>query len=114
MNLWKFLNNGSKKTLFTTPSPSQKSPVLKELNEFYKRDLSEIEGLDNLQNPKGVIKNAQFRACEIYNTERTFFLTQGATTGILAAMKAVIRPGDRILIARKCHKSVLSGVVVSG
>ena len=75
MNLWKLLNNGSKKTLFTTPSHSQKSPVLKELNEFYKRDLSEIEGLDNLQNPKGVIKNAQFRACEIYNTERTFFLT---------------------------------------
>ncbi len=114
MNLWKLLNNTSKKTLFTTPSHSQKSPVLKELNEFYKRDLSEIEGLDNLQNPKGVIRNAQFRACEIYNTERTFFLTQGATTGILASMKAVIRPGDRILIARNCHKSVLSGVIVAG
>lgn len=111
MNLWKLLNN-CKKTLFTTPTHGQKSPFIKELGEFYKRDLSEIEGLDNLSNPKGVIKSAQIRASEVYDTERTLFLTQGATTGILAAMKAVIRPGDKILIARNCHKSVLNGAVL--
>ncbi|MDO5437039.1 MAG: aminotransferase class V-fold PLP-dependent enzyme [bacterium] len=111
MNLWKLIN-GNKKTLFTTPSHGQKSPFLKELNEFYKRDLSEIEGFDNLSDPKGIIRKAQFKACEIYGTEKTFFLTQGATTGILAAMKAVIRPTDRILLARNCHKSVLNGAVL--
>ncbi len=111
MNLWKLLNS-NKKALFTTPSHGQKAPFLKELDAFYKRDLSEIEGLDNLSNPKGVIKYAQFRACEIYQTEKTLFITQGATTGILAAMKVVIRPTDRILIARNCHKSVLNGAVL--
>lgn len=112
MNLWKLINNSNKKTLFTTPTHGQKSPHIKELNEFYKRDLSEIEGLDNLSCPKGVIKNAQCKASEIYQTERTFFLTQGATTGILAAMKAIIRPGDKVLAARNCHKSVFNGITI--
>ncbi len=112
MNLWKQLNNNSKRILFTTPSHAQKGIFLKELNEFYKRDFSEIEGLDNLSNPKGIIRNAQIRASEIYDTEKTFFLTQGATTGILAAMKAVIRPTDKILVARNCHRSVVSGAIL--
>ena len=112
MNLWKLINS-NKKTLFTTPTHSGKSLFFKELNEFYKRDLSEIEGFDNLSNPKGAIRNAQFKACEIYGTEKTLFLTQGATTGILAVMKAVIRPTDRILIARNCHKSVYNGAVIT-
>ena len=99
MNLWKLITS-NKKTLFTTPTHGQKSLFFKELSEFYKRDLSEIEGLDNLSDPKGVIRKAQFRASEIYNSAQTFFLTQGSTTGILAIMKAVIRPLDKILIAR--------------
>lgn len=113
MNLWKLINNSNKKTLYTTPSHGQKSPFIKDLDGFYKRDLSEIEGLDNLSNPKGVIRQAQVRAREIYGTERTFYLTQGATTGVLAGMKAVIRPGDKILIARNCHKSVINGAIIT-
>lgn len=112
MNLWKLINN-NKKTLFTTPTHGQKSPFFKELSEFYKRDLSEIEGLDNLSDPKGAIRAAQYRACEIYKTGRTYFSTQGATTCILAIMKAVIRPTDRILVARNCHKSVYNGAVLT-
>ncbi len=111
MNLWKLLSS-NKKTLFTTPTHGQKSLFIKELNEFYKRDLSEIEGLDNLSSPKGILKNIQYRACEIYNTESTLFITQGATTGILAIMKAIIRPNDKILVARNCHKSVVSGAII--
>ena len=112
MNLWKLINS-NKKTLFTTPAHGQKSPFFKELSEYYKRDLSEIEGFDNLSDPKGVIRNAQYRACNIYDTGSTLFITQGATTGILAIMKAVIRPTDRILIARNCHKSVYNGAVIT-
>ena len=112
MNLWKLLNTNNKRTLFTTPTHSQKAPFLKELNEFYKRDLSEIEGLDNLSDPKGVIKQAQFRASEIYGTEKTLFVTQGATTAILAVMKAIIRPMDKILVARNCHRAVINGATV--
>ena len=112
MNLWKLITS-NKKTLFTTPTHGQKSLFFKELSEFYKRDLSEIEGFDNLSDPKGVIRKAQFKASEIYNSAQTFFLTQGSTTGILAIMKAVIRPLDKILIARNCHKSVYSGAVIT-
>ena len=112
MNLWKLLNTNNKRTLFTKPTHSQKAPFLKELSEFYTRDLSEIEGLDNLSDPTGVIKQAQFRASEIYGTEKTLFITQGSTTAILAIMKAIIRPMDKILVARNCHKSVINGAVI--
>ena len=45
--------------------------------------------------------------------KNTFFLTGGATLGILAAMKSVIQEGDRVLVARNCHKSVYNGLVVT-
>ncbi len=112
MNLWKLINN-NKKILFTTPTHGGKSPFFKELGEFYKRDLSEIETLDNLSDPKGAIRAAEIKAAEIYKSGKTLFLTQGSTTGILAAMKTIIKPGDKILVARNCHKSVYNGAVIT-
>ncbi len=98
----------------TTPTHGQKAPFLGNLNNFYKWDYSEIEGFDNLLNPTGAILIAEGKASDIYDTKKTFFLTQGSTTGILAIAKAVLRPVDKVLAARNCHKSVFSALVVSG
>ena len=56
---------------------------------------------------------AQGRASDCFGAKNTFFLTGGATLGILAAMKSVIQEGDRVLVARNCHKSVYNGLVVT-
>ena len=63
--------------LFTTPGHSGGKGVLEEYKEIvgkkiFKADFSEIEGLDNLQNPSGIIKNSLFRASEFYGSKNTF------------------------------------------
>lgn len=113
MSIIKLLNKKLDRILFTTPSHGQKSPYLPNLEGFYNWDYSEIEGFDNLSDPAGAILMAQGRASDCYGAKNTFFLTQGATLGILAAMKSVIQEGDRVLVARNCHKSVYNGLVVT-
>jgi len=113
MSIIKLLNKKIDRILFTTPSHNQHSMYSRDFDDFYKHDLSEIDGFDNLQNPKGAIMVAQGKASEIFKTKATYFIVQGATTAILAAMKAVISPGDKVLVARNCHKSVYNGLILT-
>ena len=113
MSISKLLNKKLDRILFTTPSHNQHPFFSKEYENFYKKDLSEIEGFDNLQNPKSSIYDSQMRVSEILKTKQTFFVVQGATTAILSAMKALINPGEKVLVARNCHKSVFSGLILT-
>ena len=113
MSIIKLLSKKVEKLLFTTPSHNQKALFNKEYSSFYKNDYSEIEGFDNLSNPKSSILLAQGKASEILGTKQTFFITQGATSAILAAMKAIINPADKVLVARNCHKSVYNGLILT-
>ena len=112
-------HKSSKNILFTTPSHSLGNfiiPSLKNIlgEKYFKSDFSEIEGFDNLRNPEGIIKNLQNSIANIYNTNASFILTNGSTSGIIAAMQAVLKPNDKVLIARNCHISVYNGLVLTG
>lgn len=76
------------------------------LSEIYKLDITEIEGFDNLHQAEGVIRQAQESAAKLYGSEETFFLVNGSTCGVLAAISSVTNRQDTVLIARNCHKSV--------
>ena len=73
-------------------------------------DITEIAGADNLHAPDGVIKDAEKRASACFGTTATLMLTGGSTVGVLASISAVCNTGDRIIIARNCHKSVFNAV----
>ncbi len=108
-----------KRTLFTTPSHGQGEFVAPESakmigKKFFSCDYSEIEGFDNLSRPIGMLKDTQDNVAKIYNAKSTFFLTNGSTSGIIAAMLAVLHRSEKVLIARNCHKSVYNGLVLSG
>lgn len=113
MSIIKLLNKKINRILFTTPSHNQKFYLNKEYENFYKEDYSEIEGFDNLQEPKSSIFAAQGKISDILKTKQTYFVVQGATTAMLAAMKAIINPGDKVLVARNCHKSVFNGLLIT-
>ncbi|MBE7705837.1 MAG: aminotransferase class V-fold PLP-dependent enzyme [Cyanobacteria bacterium SIG30] len=113
MSILKLLDKKLKRTLFTTPTHSQKNIGPKWLEGLYEHDFSEIEGFDNLQNPTGAIMLAQERLSSIYGTKKTFMLTNGSTSGILAIIKAILKPNDKVLIARNCHKSVFSAITLT-
>lgn len=78
----------------------------------YGIDITEIDGFDDLHDAKGILKEAMDRAGRLYGSERTWFLTCGATCGILATIGAVTRHNDRLIIARNCHISVFHAVEI--
>lgn len=76
------------------------------LREMFEIDITEIDGFDNLHHPKGILKRMQESAASIYGVEETFFLVNGGTCGLQAAVSATIREGEKLLMARNCHKAV--------
>jgi arginine decarboxylase len=89
--------------------------VFKDLKEsLYNWDVTEIPGLDDLHQPRGPIKRAQEKLAMIYGADNSYYLVNGASSGVIAMMGAVLEPGDEILISRGSHRSVLSGLILTG
>jgi arginine/lysine/ornithine decarboxylase len=77
-------------------------------------DLINIGPLDDLHQPKGIIKEAQDLAAEAFGADHTFFSVQGTSGAIMAMIMSVCGPGDKIIVPRNVHKSVMSAIVFSG
>ncbi|MGD6875604.1 aminotransferase class I/II-fold pyridoxal phosphate-dependent enzyme [Bacillus infantis] len=77
-------------------------------------DLINIGPLDDLHQPKGIIKQAQDLAAEAFGADHTFFSVQGTSGAIMTMVMAVCGPGDKIIVPRNVHKSVMSAIVFSG
>lgn len=78
-------------------------------------DLVEIYGMiDYLHSPRGALLEAQQLAAQAYGADQTFFMINGSTVGNIGAVMSVAGDGDKVLIARASHRSVYSGVVLSG
>ncbi len=69
-------------------------------------DITEIDGFDNLHEPSGILKDAMACAAALWGSENAFFLVNGSTCGILAGVRALAEPGDRVIVARNSHQSV--------
>jgi arginine decarboxylase len=77
-------------------------------------DLPELPELDNLFAPQGVIEQAQGLAAMAFGADRTWFLANGSTGGVIATILATCRPGDKLLLPRNVHQSVISGLILAG
>lgn len=77
-------------------------------------DLINIGPLDDLHQPKGIIKQAQDLAADAFGADHTFFSVQGTSGAIMTMVMAVCGPGDKIIVPRNVHKSVMSAIVFSG
>lgn len=84
------------------------------LSEIEKLDLTEIPGLDNLHAPAYVLKEAQDMAARAFGAKSTYFLVNGSTVGLHAAISAVCRPGDRLIAGRDSHSAVINGMLLRG
>lgn len=76
----------------------------------YAIDITEIDGFDNLHHAEEVLKDAQERAAELYGSKQAYYLVNGSTCGLLAAIGAACRRRGSILVARNCHKAVYHGI----
>ncbi len=88
------------------------APYLNHLSEQW--DITEIEGFDNLHNAQGILKEAMEGAAKLWGSDGSRFLVNGSTCGILAGIRTMTKRGDRILVARNCHKSVFHAIELCG
>ena len=74
----------------------------------YPIDLTEISGADDLHDPEegGIIGSLCETYASLYKARSAHPLVNGSTCGILAGIRTLTRPGDSVIVARNCHKSV--------
>ncbi|TES56013.1 aminotransferase class I/II-fold pyridoxal phosphate-dependent enzyme [Halalkalibacterium halodurans] len=77
-------------------------------------DLINIGPLDDLHHPHGIIKEAQELAAEAFGADHTFFSVQGTSGAIMTMIMSVVGPGEKIIVPRNVHKSIMSAIVFSG
>ncbi|MBQ8913329.1 MAG: aminotransferase class V-fold PLP-dependent enzyme [Lachnospiraceae bacterium] len=76
------------------------------LDMLHKMDVTEVPGLDDLHNPMGMILKSEKELARVYDTLASYYLVNGTTGGIFAAVSACVSNGDKIIVASNCHKSV--------
>jgi arginine decarboxylase len=80
----------------------------------FKADLPELPELDNLFAPEAAIEEAQQLAAKAFGADRTWFLVNGSTCGIIAAILATCKSNEKIILPRNIHTSAIAGLILSG
>ncbi|NFO29078.1 aminotransferase class I/II-fold pyridoxal phosphate-dependent enzyme [Clostridium botulinum] len=75
-------------------------------------DITEVDHLDNLHCPEGVIKEAQELLSKTYNAKKAYFLVNGSSCGNLASIFDAFDEGDEVIVERNCHKSIYNALIL--
>jgi arginine decarboxylase len=76
-------------------------------------DITQVQGMDDIHRPTSGCLQAQRLAAQAYGSEHCYFLVNGSTCGNHAMLMAALNPGDRVLVPRNAHSSVMGGLLLS-
>lgn len=110
MRLYEKLIKYSKKGVIPFHMPGHKRKGIIKSNLPYEIDITEIDGFDNLYNPKGILRDCLGRLSNLYGSYRSYYLVNGGTSGILSSIRSFCNINDKIIIARNSHKAVFNAV----
>ncbi|NEY36264.1 ornithine decarboxylase [Streptomyces sp. PRKS01-65] len=82
--------------------------------DVFRSDVLSLNGLDDRRQSQGVLSQAQDLMADAVGADQAFFSTCGSSLSVKTAMLAVAGPGEKLLLSRNAHKSVISAVVVNG
>lgn len=77
-------------------------------------DVNSMKPLDNLCHPVGVIKEAEELAAESFGAAQAFFMVGGTTSAVQAMILASVQRGEKIILPRNVHQSVINALILSG
>ena len=77
-------------------------------------DVNSMKPLDNLCHPVSVIKEAEELAAEAFRAEHAFFMVGGTTSSVQGMVLSCCKAGDKIILPRNVHKSVINALVLCG
>ena len=109
--LYEMLKDYAASDFYPWHMPGHKRRLVEFENPF-SMDITEIDGFDDLHHPEGILKEAMENAAGIYGSQKSYFLVNGSSCGILAAVSAAVKPGGKLLLARNCHKSAYHGALL--
>lgn len=72
------------------------------------------EALDNLCHPVSVIKEAEELAAEAFRAAHAFFMVGGTTSSVQSMVLSCCKAGNKIILPRNVHKSVINALVLCG
>lgn len=113
MGLYKELSGYKDKKIYPMHMPGHKRNAEWKMDNPYEYDITEIDGFDNLGRPQGIINDCMRRAAAVYGSSESYLLVNGATAGILAAVSAVTKQGDTVLIMRNSHIAVYNAAYIN-
>ena len=104
---------------FHTPGHKQgrgAHELLRELltAEGLRQEVSLMEELDDLHEPHTCIKAAQILAARLWHADECLFMVNGTTSAVQAMIFGTLKAGDLIMVPRNAHRSVISGLILSG
>ena len=104
---------------FHVPGHKKGIGIDSEFKEFiganpFKIDVTVFKLVDSLHHPNGPIKKAQELVADAYGSKASFFSIHGTSGAIQAMILSVVKDGDKIIVPRNVHKSVTSGIILSG
>ncbi|MBU5437062.1 aminotransferase class I/II-fold pyridoxal phosphate-dependent enzyme [Tissierella sp. MSJ-40] len=76
-------------------------------------DTTEVAGMDNLLDPRGIIQESQELAAKVFGAKATYYTVNGSTGSIYIALSTITKPGDKILVQRNCHKAVYNAMILN-
>jgi len=98
----------------------QSSYWIRDVADFYGEGIfsaetsSTLGGMDSIMDPKGSISQAQNKASALFQSRKSYFVTNGTTTANKIVMQANLHPDDIVLVSSDCHKSIPYSVLLSG
>ncbi len=120
MGLLKKMKNYVKEDYISAHMPGHKSGKLisDEIKDsfgenVFRFDITEIIGMDNLQNPLGIIKELEKKIANITGAEEAFILVNGSTSGLLSVIYSMAK-NKKIFVGGNSHQAVYNAMIISG
>ncbi len=115
ISIYEFLSKHKEKKEISFHMPGHKGRNLYSnlkhcFDDVFPFDITEIEGADNLFKTEGIIKNTCQKYEKLYGSLKSYILINGTSCGIISSIIACTDFGDKIIMARNCHKSVYNVV----
>ncbi|MEU6807850.1 ornithine decarboxylase [Streptomyces sp. NPDC046831] len=82
--------------------------------DVFRSDVLTLNGLDDRRQSQGVLSQAQDLMADAVGADKAFFSTCGSSLSVKTAMLAVAGPGEKLLLSRNAHKSVIAAVIING
>ena len=77
-------------------------------------DVNSMKPLDNLCHPVSVIREAEELAAEAFGAASAYLMVGGTTSAVQSMILSVVKAGDKIILPRNVHKSVINALVLCG